>query len=153
LEDELFKSGIRPAINLNLSVSRVGSAAQGKLMKKISGELKFFLAKYNENKVFSSFSSDLDPTTLLVLNRGAKLVELLKQKNYNPLSVEEQFILIYSGFIGLFDNVDINKIAGLEEFILAEFKNYEFFDEDDQIDVILQDIKESVEEIIKNYQE
>jgi len=101
--------------------------------------------------VFSSFSSDLDPTTLLVLNRGSKLVELLKQKNYNPLSVEEQFILIYSGFIGLFDNVDIDKMAGLEEFILSEFKNYEFFDEDDQIDVILQDIKESIEEIIKNY--
>jgi len=80
LEEELFKSGIRPAINLNLSVSRVGSAAQKKLMKTISGNLKFYLAWYKEVQIFSSFSSDLDQSTLLVLNRGSKLVELLKQK-------------------------------------------------------------------------
>jgi proton translocating ATP synthase F1 alpha subunit len=80
LEEELFKSGIRPAINLNLSVSRVGSAAQKKIMKSIAGSLKFYLAWYKEVKIFSSFSSDLDVTTLSVLNRGSKFTELLKQK-------------------------------------------------------------------------
>jgi len=80
LEEELFKSGIRPAINLNLSVSRVGSAAQKKLMKSISGSLKLFLASYKEIQTFSAFSSDLDPASIQLLDRGAKLTELLKQK-------------------------------------------------------------------------
>ena len=122
-------------------------------MKTISGKLKSYLAEYNQSKIFSSFSDYLDSTTLLVLNRGSKLVELLNQKNYSPLPIDEQFILIYSGFIGLFDNVDIKDMAKLEEIILTEFKNYEFFDEEDSTDVILQDIKESIEEIIKNFLE
>jgi len=149
LEEELFKSGIRPAINLNLSVSRVGSAAQNKLMKSISGNLKFYLAKYNEDKIFSAFSSDLDPTTLVVLNRGARLVELLKQKNYSPLTVDEQFVLLYSGLNGLFDEVPVEKMAELEQFILDEFKKYEFFSEEGSVESIQNEITESITEILK----
>jgi len=153
LEDELFKSGIQPAINLNLSVSRVGSAAQDKLMKSLSGNLKEYLANYNDVKIFSSFSNDLDQETLLVLNRGEKLTELLKQKNYNPVSIEEQFILIYSGLSGLFDNITLEKMKLVEEKIISEFQNFEFFNEEESLSNIFKEVTESVNEIIKNINE
>jgi F0F1-type ATP synthase alpha subunit len=107
----LFKGGIRPAVNLNLSVSRVGSAAQIPLMKTISGNLKFYLASYNELKIFSTFANYIDATTLAILNRGARLVELLKQPNYTPLLMEEQFVILFAGLTGLLDNIPLNKIS------------------------------------------
>jgi proton translocating ATP synthase F1 alpha subunit len=122
LEEEAFKGGTRPAINLSLSVSRVGSAAQKPLMKTVAGPLKFYLAWYKEVKVFSAFSSDLDATTTTTLNRGSKLIELLKQKNYSPLTDEEQYILIYAGLNGFLDNIDLKNIKKFEEFLLSENK-------------------------------
>jgi proton translocating ATP synthase F1 alpha subunit len=148
LEEELFKSGIRPAINLNLSVSRVGSAAQQKLMKSISGKLKLFLASYKEVQTFSAFSSDLDLTTITLLNRGNKITELLKQRNFYPLSVDEQFVVLFAGLTGLLDEIEITKISDLENFILSQFKQYEFFDEDAQISVIHKELTESLIDVI-----
>ena len=94
LETELFNQGIRPAINVGLSVSRVGSAAQTKAMKKVSGSMKLELAQYREMAAFAQFGSDLDASTQQLLNRGAKLTELLKQKQYSPLTVAEQVISV-----------------------------------------------------------
>jgi proton translocating ATP synthase F1 alpha subunit len=148
LEEELFKSGIRPAINLNLSVSRVGSAAQQKLMKSISGTLKLFLASYKEAQTFSAFSSDLDESTTSLLNRGEKVMELLKQKNFNPIPVDEQFVVLFAGIVGLLDNIDVNLISNLENYILEKFRVYEFFDEDEKIGVIKEQLKESLVDII-----
>jgi len=151
LEEELFKSGIRPAINLNLSVSRVGSAAQKKLMKTISGSLKFYLAWYKEVKIFSSFSSDLDVTTLSVLNRGSKLTELLKQKNYKPLTSDEQFVLIFAGLNGLIDHLPIVNISDFENYILLELKNYEFFNSNSDVNTAQTELRASLIDAIKNF--
>jgi len=151
LEEELFKGGTRPAVNLNLSVSRVGSAAQKKLMKTISGNLKFYLAWFKEVQIFSSFSSDLDSATLVVLNRGLKLIELLKQKNYSPLGLDEQFILLYAGLNGLLDNIQTDKINSIETLILNEFSMYEFYNENDEVIKIQEDLKESLVDVIKLY--
>jgi F-type H+-transporting ATPase subunit alpha len=101
LEAELFFRGIRPAINVGLSVSRVGSAAQVKAMKQVAGSLKLFLAQYREVAAFAQFGSDLDAATKQTLNRGERLQELLKQRQYAPLPVEEQVPLIYSGVKGV----------------------------------------------------
>jgi F-type H+-transporting ATPase subunit alpha len=101
LEAELFFRGIRPAINVGLSVSRVGSAAQVKAMKQVAGSLKLFLAQYREVAAFAQFGSDLDAATKQTLNSGERLQELLKQRQYSPLPVEEQVPLIYSGVKGV----------------------------------------------------
>jgi len=148
LEEELFKSGVRPAINLNLSVSRVGSSAQQKLMKSISGELKLFLASFKEVQTFSAFSSDLDLTTINLLNRGNKIIELLKQRNFYPLSVDEQFVVLFAGLNGLLDEIETSKISDLENFILGQFRQYEFFDEDASINVIHKELTESLVDVI-----
>lgn len=97
LESDLFFKGIRPAINVGLSVSRVGSAAQVKAMKQVAGSLKLFLAQYREMAAFAQFGSDLDATTQSTLSRGERLTELLKQKQYSPLPMEHMVIIIYSG--------------------------------------------------------
>lgn len=109
LEKELFNKGIMPAINVGLSVSRVGSASQVPAMKEIAGSLKLELAQFREVEAFLSFSSDLDETTLLTLNRGLRLVELLKQKQYAPLPVDAQIAIVYSGIKGLLDKVEVNQ--------------------------------------------
>jgi len=111
LETELFYKGIRPAINVGLSVSRVGSAAQTKAMKSIAGSLKLDLAQYREVAAFAQFGSDLDPTTQHLLNRGARLTELLKQPQFNPLPVEAQVISIYLGVRGYLDKLPLNAIG------------------------------------------
>ena len=152
LEEELFKSGMRPAVNLSLSVSRVGSAAQKKLMKSISGPLKLFLASYNEVKSFSAFSSDLDINTLETLNRGAKITELLKQKNYSPMDVDSQFVVLFAGVSGLLDDIEITKIADLEAFILSKFSLYEFYDEEESVEIIHAQLKESLIDVINEWQ-
>jgi len=108
LENELFYKGIRPAINVGLSVSRVGSAAQIKAMKQVAGSMKLELAQYREVALFAQFGADLDVATQNLLKRGATLTELLKQAQYSPLAVEEQVILMFLGINGYFDNIVYN---------------------------------------------
>ena len=122
LETDLFYQGIRPAINVGLSVSRVGSAAQVKAMKQVSGSIKLELAQYREMAAFSQFGSDLDASTQKLLNRGARLTELLKQGQYKPLPVEEQILVIFAGVNGYLDDLDINKVNEFEDYLLENFR-------------------------------
>ena len=123
LETELFFQGIRPAVNVGISVSRVGSAAQIKAMKKVAGSIKLELAQYREMAAFAQFGSDLDASTQQLLNRGSKLTELLKQSQYSPLKVEEQVVSIYSGVNGYLDNFENSKIKDFENKLLDEIKS------------------------------
>ena len=125
LEAELFYKGIRPAINVGLSVSRVGSAAQVKAMKQVAGSLKLFLAQYREVAAFAQFGSDLDAATKQTLSRGERLTELLKQKQYSPMAVNEMVPLIYSGINGLLDSVPVNKVLQWEADFLAHLRSNE----------------------------
>jgi proton translocating ATP synthase F1 alpha subunit len=118
LETELFYKGIRPAINAGLSVSRVGSAAQLKTMKKVSGSLKLELAQYREIASFAQFGSDLDEATQRLLNRGSHLTELLKQPQYTPYSVESQVVVVFAGVKGFFDKLDLNQVLPTEKALL-----------------------------------
>jgi F-type H+/Na+-transporting ATPase subunit alpha len=122
LETALFYKGIRPAINVGLSVSRVGSAAQTKAMKKVAGSIKLELAQYREMAAFAQFSSDLDASTQKLLNRGARLTELLKQPQFQPLPFEEQSVVIYAGVKGYLDKVPVNDINRFEEALLRELR-------------------------------
>jgi F-type H+-transporting ATPase subunit alpha len=123
LETELFNQGIRPAINVGLSVSRVGSAAQTKAMKKVSGSMKLELAQYREMAAFAQFGSDLDASTQQLLNRGSKLTELLKQKQYSPMTVAEQVISVFCGVKGYLDDVELKDIADFEHKIIEKCKS------------------------------
>ena len=123
LETELFFKGIRPAVNVGLSVSRVGSAAQIKAMKQVSGSIKLDLAQFREMEAFSQFASDLDQSTRMLLERGRRLTEILKQPQYTPLSVEEQVIVIFAGVNGFLDKIDISDITKFEEELLLQLKS------------------------------
>ncbi|KAJ5166075.1 ATP synthase subunit alpha mitochondrial [Penicillium capsulatum] len=123
LEAELFYKGIRPAVNVGLSVSRVGSAAQLKSMKQVAGSLKLFLAQYREVAAFSQLGSDLDAATKQTLRRGERLTELLKQKQYTPMPVSEMVPLIYAGIHGLLDDIPVNRIAPWEAEFLSHCKH------------------------------
>ncbi|KAK0660507.1 P-loop containing nucleoside triphosphate hydrolase protein [Cercophora samala] len=125
LEAELFYKGIRPAINVGLSVSRVGSAAQLKAMKQVAGSLKLFLAQYREVAAFAQFGSDLDAATKQTLNRGERLTELLKQKQYSPMAVNEMVPLIFAGVNGFLDQVPVAKILQWEADFLSHLKTNE----------------------------
>ncbi len=118
LETDLFYQGIRPAVNVGLSVSRVGSAAQTKAMKQVAGKIKGELAQYREMAAFAQFGSDLDATTQKLLNRGARLTELLKQGQFAPLKMEEQVVSIYAGVNGYLDVLPVSKIKSFEEGLL-----------------------------------
>lgn len=118
LETELFHKGVRPAINVGLSVSRVGSAAQIKAMKQLAGSLKLELAQYREVAAFAQFGSDLDAATQQLLNRGEKLTELLKQKQYVPMPVEEQACVLYAGVRGYLDKIQTSEISRFEKMYL-----------------------------------
>jgi len=122
LENELFFKGIRPAINVGLSVSRVGSAAQTKAMKQVAGSMKLELAQYREVAAFAQFGSDLDQATQNLLNRGVRLTELLKQGQYVPMAIEEQVAAIYAGVRGHLDKVDPSKITAFEEEFMKHVK-------------------------------
>lgn len=122
LENELFYKGIRPAINVGLSVSRVGSAAQTKAMKQVAGSMKLELALYREVAAFAQFGSDLDQATQNLLNRGVRLTELLKQGQYVPMAIEEQVATIYAGVRGHLDKLDPSKITAFEEAFLAHIR-------------------------------
>jgi F-type H+-transporting ATPase subunit alpha len=119
LETDLFYQGIRPAINVGLSVSRVGSAAQTKAMKKVAGSIKLELAQYREMAAFAQFGSDLDASTQKLLARGARLTELLKQPQFNPMPVEEQVASIYAGTQGFLDSVDVKDVVRYEAAMLS----------------------------------
>ena len=122
LETELFYKGVRPAINVGLSVSRVGSAAQIKAMKQVAGSIKLELAQYREMEAFSQFASDLDPVTQRLLARGARLTELLKQDQFAPLAVEEQVVSIFSGVNGYLDGLDTDAVNRYESALLENFR-------------------------------
>ena len=122
LETDLFYQGIRPAINVGLSVSRVGSAAQVKAMKQVAGSIKLELAQYREMAAFAQFGSDLDVSTQKLLNRGERLTELLKQGQYSPLAVEEQILIIFAGVNGYLDDLEVKNIVDFEFFLLDQFK-------------------------------
>ena len=122
LETELFFKGIRPAVNVGLSVSRVGSAAQIKAMKQVSGSIKLDLAQFREMEAFSQFASDLDQSTRNLLERGRRLTEILKQPQYSPLKVEEQVVVIFSGVKGFLDNINIVDITKFEKYLLDKVR-------------------------------
>jgi F-type H+-transporting ATPase subunit alpha len=119
LETDLFYQGIRPALNVGISVSRVGSAAQTKAMKKVAGRIKGELAQYREMAAFAQFGSDLDATTQRLLNRGARLTELLKQPQFSPLKMEEQVCVIYAGVNGYLDPLPVARVGAFEQGLLS----------------------------------
>jgi len=123
LETDLFYKGVRPAINVGLSVSRVGSAAQVKAMKQVAGSIKLELAQYREMEAFSQFASDLDASTQRLLARGSRLTELLKQAQYSPLPVEEQVVSIFAGVNGYLDSIEVSEIGRFEQSLLEEFRS------------------------------
>jgi F-type H+-transporting ATPase subunit alpha len=123
LETDLFYQGIRPAVNVGLSVSRVGSAAQTKAMKKVAGRIKGELAQYREMAAFAQFGSDLDAATQRLLNRGARLTELLKQPQFSPLKMEEQVVVIYAGVNGYLDPLPVNRVRAFEEGLLGHVRS------------------------------
>jgi F-type H+/Na+-transporting ATPase subunit alpha len=122
LETDLFYQGIRPAVNVGLSVSRVGSSAQTKAMKKVAGRIKGELAQYREMAAFAQFGSDLDATTQRLLNRGSRLTELLKQPQFSPLKMEEQVCVIYAGVNGYLDPIPVNRVRAFEDGLLGALR-------------------------------
>ena len=120
LETELFYKGIRPAINVGLSVSRVGSAAQLKAMKQVAGTLKLELAQYREVAAFAQFGSDLDAATQYLLNRGARLTEMLKQGQFQPMAIEQQVVVVYAATKGYLDKMNVSDILPFQEAVLKE---------------------------------
>jgi len=154
LETELFNQGIRPAVNVGLSVSRVGSAAQTKAMKKVAGSIKLELAQYREMAAFAQFGSDLDATTQKLLNRGSKLTELLKQDQYSPMTVAQQTISVFSGVRGFLDNVELSEIKGLEKKIYEKIKssNPEIIDKINNTGQLDEEMEKKLISIIKQFQ-
>jgi len=154
LETELFNQGIRPAINVGLSVSRVGSAAQTKAMKKVAGSIKLELAQYREMAAFAQFGSDLDATTQKLLNRGSKLTELLKQDQYSPMTVAQQVIAVFSGVRGFLDKVELSKIKNLEKQVYEEVKslNPEIIDSINNTGKLDEEIEKKLTSIIEQFQ-
>jgi F-type H+-transporting ATPase subunit alpha len=159
LENELFNKGIRPAVNVGISVSRVGSAAQIKAMKQVAGSIKLELAQFREMESFSQFGSDLDPITAKLINHGIKLTELLKQEQYSPLPVEEQVVSIYAGVKGYLSEIPLNKVKAFEKELISTLRNKS----NNILDTILntgkleKDIEDElikiIEEVKKHYQE
>ena len=147
LETDLFYQGIRPAINVGLSVSRVGSAAQVKAMKQVAGSIKLELAQYREMAAFSQFASDLDAATQRLLARGERLTELLKQSQYSPLPVEEQVVVVFAGVRGYLDNIEVSQVGRFEEQLLADLRA----DHADLLETIREDgeISDGTEETLK----
>ena len=154
LETELFNQGIRPAVNVGLSVSRVGSAAQTKAMKKVAGSIKLELAQYREMAAFAQFGSDLDATTQKLLNRGSKLTELLKQDQYSPMTVAQQVIAVFSGVRGFLDKVELSEIKDLEKQIYEKVKssNPEIIDDINNTGKLDEKIEKQLTSIIEQFQ-
>ncbi len=153
LEAELFFKGVRPAINVGLSVSRVGSAAQIKAMKQVAGSLKLFLAQYREVAAFAQFGSDLDASTQFLLNRGARLTELLKQGQYSPLPVEQQVVIIFAGVNGFLDKLEVKKVTEFEAKLIPYIQNnnQEILDEIRTEGQISDDLNKRIKEVIGKF--
>ena len=153
LESELFYKGIRPAINVGLSVSRVGSAAQVKAMKQVAGSLKLFLAQYREVAAFAQFGSDLDAATKQTLSRGERLTELLKQKQYSPMAVNEMVPLIFAGVNGYLDNVPVNRILVWEQDFLNHLRSNEseMMNEIDQKGVLSKELEAKMRDVVSSF--
>ena len=122
LETSLFYQGVRPAVNVGISVSRVGSAAQVKAMKQVAGTMKLDLAQYREMAAFSQFSSDLDAATKKLLERGVRLTELLKQPVYHPLALEDEVVSLFAGAKGFLDGLEVSQVKDFEKFLLESIK-------------------------------
>ncbi|MGD9807036.1 MAG: F0F1 ATP synthase subunit alpha [Deferribacterales bacterium] len=157
LESDLFLSGIRPAVNVGISVSRVGGSAQIKAMKQVAGRLKLELAQYREVAAFAQFGSDLDAATQAQLKRGGKLVEILKQGQYSPCSVEEQIVIIHAGVNGLLDDVETSALGKFEKEYVAFLKSSkpeilkEIVEKGKLSDELLASMKAAVEEFKKMF--
>ena len=153
LETELFNQGIRPAVNVGLSVSRVGSAAQTKAMKKVAGSIKLELAQYREMAAFAQFGSDLDASTQKLLNRGSKLTELLKQDQYSPMPVSQQVIAVFSGVRGFLDDVELKNIKNIEKQIYEEVKSSspEVVDSINSTGKLEEDMDKKLTSVIENF--
>ena len=154
LETELFNQGIRPAVNVGLSVSRVGSAAQTKAMKKVAGSIKLELAQYREMAAFAQFGSDLDASTQKLLNRGSKLTELLKQDQYSPMTVAQQVIAVFSGVRGFLDKMELSEIKSFEKQVYEEIKssNQEIIDSINNTGKLEEKIEKKLTLVIEQFQ-
>ncbi|MDY6843000.1 MAG: F0F1 ATP synthase subunit alpha, partial [Thermodesulfobacteriota bacterium] len=155
LEPELFYSGFRPAINVGLSVSRVGGNAQNKAMKQVAGGLRLALAQYREMAAFAKFGSDLDKATQAQLARGSRLMEILKQGQYRPLPVEKQIIVLYSATNGFVDEYSESVLLQYEEELLAfiEKEHSEILLEIKEKEEIDEDLGEKIESALKRFKE
>jgi F-type H+-transporting ATPase subunit alpha len=157
LEPNLFMAGVRPAINVGISVSRVGGNAQIKAMKKIASSLRIDLAQYRELEAFAKFGSDLDKVTLQQLRRGEKLVEILKQKQYVPMDIEKQVIVIYAATRGYLDEIPTERIAKFEEELLSEMENLhkevldDIRDKKDLTDDIISKLNSILDKFVKSF--
>ena len=156
LETELFYKGIRPAVNVGLSVSRVGSSAQIKAMKQVAGTIKLDLAQYREMAAFAQFASDMDASTRQLLSRGERLTELLKQPQYSPMDVEEQ-VVIFAGVKGYLDQIPTQKIGEFEQSLIQKLNAkgsniLESIRKDKSIsDDTEKALKETLDELVKNF--
>src|SRR5699024_5101839 len=153
LESELFFSGVRPAVNVGLSVSRVGGAAQTKIMKKVAGNLRIDLAQYRELEVFTQFSSDLDDNTKATLNHGAHLIELLKQPLYHPMSLSKQIILLYAASHRMHNEIPLKELRHETEEMVAYFeqKHPEIVKEIEDKKVLTDELAQAIEQGILEY--
>jgi len=153
LETNLFYQGVRPAVNVGISVSRVGSAAQIKAMKQVAGTMKLDLAQYREMASFAQFASDLDVSTKKLLSRGARLTEMLKQPQYKPLSAAEQVVVIFAGVRGFLDALPIDKVAEFEEKALQDIRanHSEYLDEITDKKVISDELDAKLMKFYENF--
>ncbi|MCD8188157.1 MAG: F0F1 ATP synthase subunit alpha [Ruminococcus sp.] len=153
LESELFFSGVRPAVNVGLSVSRVGGAAQTKAMKQVSGTLHIDLAQFKEMEIFTQFSSDLDPATTELLNHGHMLTELLKQPFYNPIPHSEQVVLLYGATHGFFDDVPVTGLRSFRENLMGYIKTFasDILQDIDEKKILDDDICKRMEKVIRDF--
>ncbi|MGP8154659.1 MAG: F0F1 ATP synthase subunit alpha [Smithella sp.] len=153
LEPSLFFSGIRPAINVGLSVSRVGGAAQVKAMKQVAGTLKLDLAQYRELAAFAQFGSDLDKATQAQLDRGVRLVELLKQPQYKPMSLGQEIVVLFAGTRGFIDKYDVEKVRVYEEQLLSfvESKHADILKEIEDKKIISPELEKGMKEVLTNF--
>jgi F-type H+-transporting ATPase subunit alpha len=151
LETELFFRGIRPAVNVGLSVSRVGSSAQIKAMKQVAGKIKLELAQYREMAAFAQFSSDLDASTQQLLARGARLTELLKQPQFSPYPVEEQVAVIFAGTRGYLDKVEVGRVGAFEKQLLSELRGGEIMTSIRDNREIKKDVEKQLETFLADF--
>ncbi len=153
LEPDLFYAGVRPAVNVGLSVSRVGGAAQTKAMKQVAGTLRLDLAQFRELAAFAQFGSDLDKATLAQIERGKRMVELLKQGQFVPMTMAEQILILYAGTQGFTDDVDVEKIRDFEESLLSHMKaqKQEILDEIEDKKALDEALKEKLNDVISAF--